>query len=109
MKLWAEYIKEREGASIIYDDNCFVTYKEVNDNDILVIDLYVIPELRKSGTVQNLWTRLIQETNPKVVYGMTDIAALNWEASHNFMTKFGFVPCLEEGNTIYYRMEIANG
>lgn len=106
MKLWELYIQEREGAKILYNDHCFVTYKSMNDKEILVVDLFVEQEHRKSGLVHSLWKELLEKTNPSIVYGMTDVEALNWESSHKFMLSFGFTPYTQEGNTIYYYQEI---
>lgn len=105
MKLWEQYILEREGAKIIYDDNCFVTYKILGESEILVVDLYVVPEFRKTGMVQDLWNRLLSETKAKFVQGMTDRNALNWQASHSFMLSFGFKTYQEDGSMIYYYLE----
>lgn len=105
MKLWGLYIAEREGADIIYNDDGFVTFK-MQEDGLYVIDVFVVKEKRKTGAVQELWDSLIEKIKPKIVYGMTDIAALNWKNSHAFMVKFGFTPYSQEGNTIYYYKEI---
>lgn len=106
MKLWELYIKEREGAEMLYDDHSFVTYQNMGDQEILVVDLFVEYEYRKKGLVEKLWKDLIEKTKPKTVYGMTDVEALNWETSHKFMMAFGFTPYTQEGSVIYYYREI---
>jgi len=106
MLLWGLYIKEREGAEIIYNDHAFVTYQVTGKDEILVVDLFVENEYRKKGMVDELWSKLLEKTKPKIVYGMTDVEALNWDSSHKFMTSFGFTPYTQEGNTIYYYREI---
>lgn len=106
MKLWELYIAEREGAKTIYTDHSFVTYKNINESEIFVMDLFVEREFRKSGLVQKMWDDLIEKENPKIVYGMTDRTALNWESSNKFMLSFGFTPYSRENTIIYYYMEI---
>lgn len=106
MKLWELYIQEREDAKVIYNDNSFVTYRILENNEILVMDLFVQKEHRNSGLVNKLWNDLLKKTMPSVVYGMTDVKALNWENSHNFMISFGFIPYTQENDIIYYFQEI---
>lgn len=106
MELWKKYIKEREGADIIYNDYGFVTYRNLNDSEIMIIDVFVDKEYRKTGAVQKLWEELIKKTTPKITYGSTDIKALNWESSHNFMINFGFIPYQREEDVIFYYREI---
>lgn len=36
MKLYADYIKERQGLEIIIDEHCFLTYKKDDENDIII-------------------------------------------------------------------------
>lgn len=106
MKLWELYIAEREGAKIICTDHSFVTYKNTENNELIVIDLFVEKEHRKSGLIRKMWDEMIQKEKPKMVYGTTDISALNWETSHNFMISFGFNPYTKEDNIIHYYREI---
>jgi predicted GNAT family acetyltransferase len=106
MKLWEKYTEEREGAKIIYNDFSFVTYRQLNENEIMIIDVFVEKEHRKSGATKKLWDELIEKTKPKVTYGCTDREALNWESSHKFMLALGFIPYTEEGAMIFYYKEI---
>jgi GNAT superfamily N-acetyltransferase len=106
MKLWKMYIKEREGAEMLYDDHSFVTYQNIGEGEILVVDVFIESEYRKKGLAEKLWKELLEKAKPKIVYGMTDVEALNWETSHKFMLSFGFTPYTQEGNTIYYYQEI---
>jgi predicted GNAT family acetyltransferase len=106
MKLWEKYIEEREGAKILYTDHSFVTYRQLNENEILIIDVFVEKEYRKTGATKSLWNELIEKTKPKMTYGTTDKEANNWESSHKFMLALGFTPYLEENTVIYYYKEI---
>lgn len=109
MKLWELYIAEREGAKIIYTEHSFVTYKNTGRNELIVLDLFVEKEYRKSGLVEKMWNEMIEKEKPQMVYGTTDISALNWENSNKFMISFGFVPYTREDNIIHYYREIDNG
>ena len=106
MKLWELYIAEREGAKIICTDHSFVTYKNTENDELIVIDLFVEKEHRKSGLIRKMWDEMILKEKPKMVYGTTDVSALNWEISHKFMVSFGFIPYTQEDNIIHYYREI---
>jgi predicted GNAT family acetyltransferase len=106
MKLWEKYIEEREGAKIIYNDHGFLTYLPMEENAVLIQDVFVEKEYRKKGIVNQLWNRLIEQTKPRMTYGMTDQESLNWEDSHSFMISFGFTPYEQLNTMIYYYKEI---
>jgi len=92
MKLYADYIKEREGRECKYTENCFVTYKIYDDN-VSVFDIYSKPEVRgKQETlkfIQNFFNEL-KESGKKRVFGFTDERTEGWENSERLMIKLGF-------------------
>lgn len=55
--LYANYIKEREGAEIVECAEGFITYKVV-DKQCLLLDLFVKKESRKSGIFKLLFSKL---------------------------------------------------
>ncbi len=57
MSLWANYIAERLGQSIIEEPWGFVSFKIVG-SICDVIDLYVIPEERMKGRTRDLYEEL---------------------------------------------------
>lgn len=46
--LYADYIKDREGAEVIDAEHGFVTFK-VENNECLLLNIYVAPQARKTG------------------------------------------------------------
>lgn len=106
MQLWKEYIAEREDAHILYNNHAFATYKIINQDEVFVMDVFVSKEHRKNGAIHALWDDFIKQLKPKIVYGMTDRKALNWEYSDAFMLAFGFTAYTEENSIIYYYREI---
>ena len=92
MKLYADYIKEREGRECIYNDKCFVTYNTY-DKDVSIIDYYCTPEHRGKGYMLNFMSELIgqfKKDKYNIVYGYTDTTTNGWERSERLMLKFGF-------------------
>lgn len=92
MKLYAEYVKERENKECVYDDNCFIVYK-IYDCSISIIDIYSRPELRGSGEMRKFVKNFLvnmKEIGIKMAYGYTDESTNNWKKSEKLMLKFGF-------------------
>lgn len=62
MKLYEQYIYDREGAYLFYDDNAFINYLLFPDNNTLVIqEAFVVPELRGNYYITNFINRLIND------------------------------------------------
>lgn len=106
MYLWAEYIKERQGAKIICLEVGFITYRHVEEDSVFICDFFVLPEHRKKGIGNKLVDMLIKKENPKVLYASSDTASLNWEQSHSFIINWGLEELEREDETVYYGKEL---
>jgi hypothetical protein len=94
MDLYKEYIKEREGKEMVYDDHCFLTYKMDEEGDIIVFDIYSDKEVRGTGYMLEFCNKFyddMREKGVKVAYGMTDTRANGWERSEQLLLKYGFI------------------
>lgn len=94
MKLYANYIKEREGKDCVYNDHCFITYKLYPERgEVSVIDIYSSPEIRGTGKMlefcKDFYEKLYMQ-GIKRAYGYTDEETNGWEESERLMLKFGF-------------------
>jgi GNAT superfamily N-acetyltransferase len=49
MSLYGQYILEREGRHILETDQGFITYHLFDNGECYIVDVYVVPEARKSG------------------------------------------------------------
>lgn len=49
MSLYARYINEHHRDDIIETEHGFATYRYVADNSVYIVDIYVLPEYRKSN------------------------------------------------------------
>lgn len=108
MKLYADYIKEREGKECKYDENCFITYK-LYDDEVSIIDIYSSQETRGTGKMLDFVNEFFQEMREmgvKIAYGYTDENTNGWEKSERLMLKFGFKKIMKEDNYNNYILNI---
>lgn len=105
MKLYADYIKEREDADIKYNDKGFMTYK-VEKDGVMIIDAYVSPSYRKENITKGFLNEIIEETNSDKLYTTTDENANNWETSEKVILSLGFKMLGKNGRLNYYIKEI---
>lgn len=92
MKLYADYIKEREGKECVWNEHCFITYK-IYDDSVSVIDIYSSPEIRGTGEMLDFCMKFYKDMYEKGIetaYGYTDEETNGWERSEQLMLKFGF-------------------
>lgn len=108
MKLYAEYIKERENAEIVYNEKGFVTYKKDHDG-ILIMDAFVKKENRNNHILKNFIDLIIDKTKTSKLYATTDSTANDWETSERVILALGFNKFNIVRNTNYYIKEINNG
>lgn len=59
MSLYSEYIKERQGIDIVECEHGFATYKFV-PGGCYIIDIYVRPELRRTGLATELGLKVVE-------------------------------------------------
>ena len=77
MSLYAEYLKERENKTIIESENGFITY-QIFDNGICYIqDIYVIPEMRKSGLTTSMQNAVIEIAKSKLCHTLIGSVCLD--------------------------------
>jgi len=92
MKLYAEYIKEREGLSLIEKDYGFCTYVVVNDY-IYIVDIYIKKDKRNKRLAEDLTNEVIElgrELDCKYVMGSFCLDTKNWKVGKAFVKSQGF-------------------
>ncbi len=60
MSLYADYIKEREDKEIVESDLGFATFKTFPNGECYLQDLYVAPQMRKSGLATTMTNQIVQ-------------------------------------------------
>lgn len=104
MKMYADYIKERESAELIQNDKGFVTYKEDNGY-LLICDLYVKPEYRKSNTAKEFVKMVEELSNKPHIFATVDKLANNYKTAVQATIKTGFILVNEKDNIQYFIKE----
>lgn len=92
MKLYADYIKEREDKDCVYNDNTFIIYK-VYGSEVSLIDIYSKPEIRGTTKTYGFLMEFLKDlknSGVETAYGYTDESTNNWEKSEKIMIQFGF-------------------
>jgi L-amino acid N-acyltransferase YncA len=94
MKLYADYLKEREDIDCIYDENCFIVFKKISEKTAFVYDTYSKKECRGKGIMLDFFKKFcidLKERNVDTVYVTTVESTNGWENSDRLLRKFGFV------------------
>ena len=102
MKMYADYIKEREGRECIYNEYAFLTYKVyLETNEVSVYDMYTTSEKRAGFALKNIikeFLNKMKELGVEKAYGFTDMTTKGWEKSESMMLKYGFEKLKTEDN-----------
>jgi L-amino acid N-acyltransferase YncA len=103
MSLWADYLKEREGNSIIEEPWGFIEYRLALPF-MKIESIYVKPEERKAGRASLLAdqvTSLAKEQGATHLWSQVWVGALNATASLKAILAYGFtVQGAENGHII---------
>lgn len=65
MSLYADYIQERTNDLIKECQGGFCTYRYLNETEVYIVDIFVIPEMRQTGLASNLADEVVKEAKEK--------------------------------------------
>lgn len=108
MKLYAEYLMEREKAYLLDYEWGFATYKFEGDF-VYLQDIYIVPELRQSGRGVQLMREVAaigRERGFERLVGSVDKKDSNKERMFKIMEKLNFKKIDEDEDLIYFIKEI---
>lgn len=63
--LYARYLNERAGDQIIEKEGGFVTYRYLNESQVYIIDIFVLPDERQKGYASKLADEVAAEAKAK--------------------------------------------
>ena len=92
MELYAEYLKEREGISIIVKDFGFCSYKIIDDY-IYLVDIYIKKEKRRTGLAKDFIEEVSdigKENNCNSILGGFCLDTINWKGGKTLLKHCGF-------------------
>ena len=108
MELYKNYLKEREGIELYYEEDGFITYIFMDDY-CYIKDVYVVPEKRRSGKAIELGNKIIalaKERGYDKVMGSICRSTHGWQKSLQGMYKVGYVSKEVKDDMIYLIKEI---
>lgn len=115
MSLWADYINEIRGDRVFIEyPDCFASYSFPDwvPTCIVIHDMYVTPDLRKSGRGTALLNDICEigrKAGKTSVIAELEITTKTFQQAFKAQTAVGFVPIAAKNDIICMRKEIANG
>ena len=109
MKLWQDYVKEREGAySIVRPEQGFLSYL-MGEGECYIKELYVAPEYRRSGVAASMADEAVEHAKKEgcvVLTGSVDPRAKEAATSMRVLLAYGFSLWENRGNLTILRKDI---
>ncbi len=108
LNLYKNYIKERFGHELISTDKGFVTYELGNDY-CYILDVYVLPEFRKSHVAIELGDKVVDLAKEKgitKIIGSVSLLANGRDISIKGLYAWGMRISHYEKDTIYFVKEV---
>lgn len=109
MKMYIDYMKEREGADVIATDKGFVAYK-IDFPYCLIMDVFIKKEFRRTKHCYFLADQVFdicKQAGLEAVYCQTDDRAKGSDISKMAIEKYGFISVLNNGAVTTYKMELS--
>lgn len=108
MSLYSDYIKARGISEIIETDKGFATYR-FEGNACYIVDIYTIPEARKTGEASRLADSITEAAKAKgcrLLLGSVAPEARGAADSCKVLTAYGFKELKREPRAIWFIKEI---
>ena len=103
--LYSQYLKERLGRGIVETEHGFATFEYITDKIVYIIDLYVIPEKRKSHLASDMADeicRVAKEAGYVQLLGSVDLNAKGAQTSIKILLAYGMSISHADKNAIYF-------
>lgn len=108
--MYANYIYEREGKSIIETEHGFATYNYMHDiKAVYIEDIYVVPDQRKSGAAKNMADEVVRQAKLKgynTLIGSVAPKAAGSTTSLKVLLAYGMHVHSCDGHLIWFKKEI---
>ena len=101
--LYARYIYEREGKSIVEDEHGFATFLFLPEH-CYIEDIYVVPDKRKEGIASKYAdeiARLAKQKGYSKLLGSVNTKAARPDVSLKTLLAYGFIPISADKDMIY--------
>lgn len=107
--MYQDYLAERDGAVVFYNDNGFVTYVIDPSGEMYWSEFYVVPAKRGTSAAFNLYMAILgiaAVEGATHILGSVDTTTKGWKLSETLMKKVGFELAYRLGTMIYYRKNL---
>lgn len=108
MKLYADYIKEREGLDLVSVEMGFATYK-IHEEVVYIQDIYVAPEYRRGHVATELAEKIAgmgKEAGCKYITGSVCLSVGNPTDSMRVLLAYGMEFLNLQGDMMYFKKEL---
>lgn len=106
MSLYANYIRERLGDEILETEQGFVIYRYTDPSTVYLVDLYVLPDFRKSGVAKDLADRVADVARARGCSSMLGSVVPSARASADsirVLLAYGMVPDSSTNDFILFK------
>lgn len=107
--LYKQYLEEKTTDKIIESDKGFITYRYVDEKTVYIIDLFILPELRRDHVASFLADSIVEEAKLKgctKLLGSVVPSNKNSTQSLNVLLGYGMVLESSSNNFIVFRKDI---
>lgn len=107
--LYAQYMKEREDIDIIEKDNGYCTYKELGEDGLWIIDIFVEKDYRRTRLCYKMADEvavIAKEKGLKYLYGSVDPKTNGATASMRMILNYGYEVYMLDENLIWFRKDL---
>lgn len=111
ISLYAQYLKERGSYGIVECKEGFATFDYVSEDVVYLIDVYVIPEKRKSKIATNLVNEISKEAKKsghKIMLTSADTRANGIETAIKAIEAYGFKLFKAEEPMLFFSKDIGD-
>lgn len=109
MNLYAQYLKEHHGDDIVVSEHGFATYRYLGADTVYIVDIFILPEFRKTGEAAAIADQIIEIAKTKgctKLLGTVVPAAKNSTDSVNVLLRYGMSLSHIDGGLVVFRKEI---
>lgn len=106
IQMYAKYIQEREGKSVLETEHGFAIYHFLGDY-LYLVDIYVEPDYRRTGLATEILNQIkdiAKKNNYKKILGSVDLQAKGCTGSLKAILASGFMLKQCEGQAIYLEL-----
>jgi GNAT superfamily N-acetyltransferase len=107
--LYANYLSEREGVSVLEIEHGFAVYQKLNNDSYYLRDIYVEPEYRSQGLatkLSDMVAEIARKDGASRLIGSVDVTKRGVTVSMKAILADGFEFVEMNGNGIYFAKKL---